>query len=211
VSFLESPRFEICPSIGYQSRPAFNVERIRMQSGVTKKNQLWERPLFRYTVTIGPRAEEEIQDVYEFFMALGGPEVGFRFQDLADYKSCRPYQTATALDQPLTPGGSSPSGYMMVKDYTKGWRTQRRDIFKPVASTIKVANQAGVEQTAGTWSLDDQTGIITPLGGFSGTPTTWGGEFDVPVEFEGNELPIEFDYVAAHSVSFNLLEMRIER
>lgn len=211
MSFLESPRFDLCPSAGYVSRPAFNVERVRMQSGVEVRNQLWERPLFRYSVTIGPRAESEIQDVFAFFMALGGPEVGFRFQDLADYKSCRPYQTATAVDQPLVPANASPNGYAMVKDYTKGWRTQRRDVFKPVAATIKVANQSGTEQAGGTWSLDDQTGIITPLGGFSGTPTFWGGEFDVPVTFEGNELPIEFDFVSAHSVSFNLLELRVRR
>lgn len=211
MSFLETPRFNLCPSAGYVSRPAFSVERIRMQSGVERRNQLFARPLYRFSVTIGPRASSEIEYVLNFFHAVGGPEVGFRFQDLADYKSCAPYDTATALDQPLVLGGSSPNGYIMVKDRTLGWRTQRRDVFKPVASTIKVANELGVEQAAGTWSLDDQTGIITPLGGFSGTPTTWGGEFDTPVTFEENDLPVEFDFTAAHSVSFNLLEMRVQR
>lgn len=211
MSFLESPRFDLCPSVGYQSRPAYSVDRIRMQSGVERRNQLYARPLYRFSVTIGPRNPEEIEYVLNFFHVLGGPEVGFRFQDLADYKSCAPYDDVTPLDQPLVPANASPNGYAMVKDRTLGWRTQRRDITKAIASTIRVANQAGTEQAAGTWSIDDQTGIITPLGGFSGTPTTWGGEFDVPVTFEGNELPVEFDYVAANSVTFNLLEIRVQR
>lgn len=208
VTFLEDPVFPQSPSVGYVSAPSYRTEIVRSLSGVENRNRVWERPLHKYVVTIGPRAEDVVQDVLYHFHAMGGPECGFRFVDLLDYKSCRSYETPTALDQPLIAGTSSPGGYQMVKDYIFGTRSQRRYIFKPKAGSVLVANEAGVEQAAADFDVDDQTGVITPLAGFVGVPTTCGFEFDVPVRYESDELPVSFDFAVAESVSFGLLELR---
>lgn len=207
MSFIEEV-FPVCPSLGAQSTPAYNVSVARMMSGAERRNRFWQYPLHRFMLSVDPRQIDEVQIVLEWFHAMGGPECGFRWSDYADYKSSRVQNTPTPLDQPLDPILESPSGYQLIKEYTVGSRTQERIILKPVASSIRVANGSGVEQASNRWSLDSTTGILTPLGGFSGVPTTWGGEFDVPVRFEGNELPITIIQNTVHGTSFTLVELR---
>lgn len=208
MEFLESPRFPGCPSFGYTSIPRYSVTRIVFPGGQTDRNRNWVYPLQRIDVTVGPRMEAEIQEILEFWHALGGEECGFRFKDYADFKSCRVGETATALDQPLTADGTSSEAYQLFKVYTAGAREQLRIILKPVSGTIRVANEFGAEQSASTWSLDTSTGLLTPTVGFVGTPTTWGGEFDLPVCFDG-EFPVEIVNQRIQSVSFSLEEVRL--
>lgn len=207
MSFIEQ-QFPVCPSLGAQSAPAYNVSVARMMSGAERRNRFWQYPLHRYNVSVDPRAVDEVQTVLEWWHAMGGPECGFRWIDYADYKSCRVQNEPTPFDQPFTPAAGSPAGYQLIKEYTVGSRTQERIILKPVSGTIRVANGAGTEQLAGTWSIDYTTGILTPGVGFSGVPTTWGGEFDVPVRFEGSELPITLMQETIHGTSFVLVELR---
>lgn len=207
MSFIEE-QFPVCPSIGSQSAPAYNVSVARMMSGAERRNRFWQYPLHRYTVSVDPRQVDEVQTVLEWWHAMGGPECGFRWIDYADYKSVRVNQEVSPTDQPIQSSAVSPTGYQLIKEYTVGSRTQQRIILKPVASTIRVANGAGVEQGPSTWDVDSTTGILTVLPGFTGVPTTWGGEFDVPVRFEGNELPITLHQNAVQGTSFVLVELR---
>ena len=207
MSFVED-RFPVCPSVGAQSAPSYNVSVARMMSGAERRNRFWQYPLHRYTVSVDPRAVDEVQTVLEWWHAMGGMECGFRWIDYADYKSCRVNETPSPLDQPFTGGAASPVGYQLVKEYTVGTRTQERVILKPVAGTIRVANGSGVEQASNLWDLDTTTGILIPLPGFSGVPTTWGGEFDVPVRFDGTELPITIHQTRVQGTSFVLAELR---
>jgi uncharacterized protein (TIGR02217 family) len=89
-------------------------------------------------------------------------------------------------DQPFVEITDSPGGWQLVKLYEDedAINQQQRLIQKPIVGTIRVANEVGAEQAAGTWTLDYDTGILTPDVGFVGTPTTWGGQFHVPVMFE---------------------------
>lgn len=203
--FLESPRFPACPSFGATSTPMYSVTITERAGGKEKRNRNWARPRYRYDVTVGPRAELEIQELLEFYHAVGGTECGFRFQDLADYQSCYVGATPAATDQPIISTGGSPNDYQLVKDYTAGARTQRREIYKPVAGTILLAD-AGVSKAETTdWVMDYTTGIVrlnfTPVGAL-----TWGGQFDVPVRFD-SELPVEVTTFRAESASFALKEI----
>ena len=207
MSFVEE-RFLFCPSLGAQSIPRYAASIARMMSGAERRNRFWQYPLCRFLIAIDPREIEEVQFVLRFFHAMGATECGFRFPDRADYKSCMVHETPTPLDQPLEPTGDSPGTYQLIKEYTVGTRTQQRIILKPVASTIRVANGDGDEQDADTWEIDETTGIITALEGFSGVPSSWGGEFDVPVRFESEELPIILQQNTIHGASFSLIELR---
>lgn len=206
MSFLETPRFPACPSFGYTSTPDYSVTISEAVSGKEWRNRNWARPRFSFDCTIGPRAEDDIQELTEFWHALGGPEVGFRFQDLTDYKSCFVGDEPTSTDQLLEIIVDSPSGYQLSKAYTAGARTQLRPIYKPVQGTILLADN-GVAKTEGAqWQLDYATGIVTlsfsPVG-----PLTWGGEFDVPVRFD-SRFPVEIQNKKIHSVAFALKELR---
>lgn len=206
--FVESPRFPGCPSFGFVSEPVYAVSVIQRASGIESRVRTWARPLARYSVTVGPRAEAEVQEVLEFYHAVGGRAYGFRFKDASDYLSCRVGQTVTSTDQPiLLDTGISPDGYQLVKEYTVGAQTQQREIYKPVEGTIIVADNGALKTETTDYSIDYSTGLVTlnfsPVG-----PLTWGGEFDVPVRFD-SEFPVEILNSRIQSATFSLKELRL--
>jgi uncharacterized protein (TIGR02217 family) len=201
--FLDNAEFPGTPSYGFISQPMYKTEIVVTATGRQERFRLWEYPLHRYTVTIGPRMEGEISELLSFYHAVGGEYSGFRFRDWANYKSCLIDDTPAATDQPLVQIGTS-LAYQLVKEYTIGGQTQQRIITKPVASTILVA-QNSVPTTTG-WTLNASTGIIT-FGSAPTPPVTWGGLFDVPVRFDG-DFPISLDNFRVQTVSFSLEELR---
>lgn len=208
MSFFNGARFPAAPSFGFISSPRYEVSVTRLAGGQEQRNRNWSRPLYRFTATIGPRDSAVIQELLEFWHAMGGKEYGFRFKDWADYKSCRVAVDLSPLDAPLVLVAGSPTEYQLTKRYTFGSRSQDRDITKPVASTVRVANESGVEQAAARWTLDSTNGRLRPLGTFVGTPTTWGGEFDTAARFDMDEFPVVIEDQAVHSVQIALMELR---
>lgn len=204
--FLESPRFPSCPAFGHLSVPAYSVTITEMSSGRERRNRNWARPLHQYSITIGPQLEEHVDELLEFYHALGGQECGFRYKDLADFKSCRKSQAATALDQEAEFIPGSPGGYQLVKSYFAGVRSQTRAILKPVAGTLAIADNGVAKAEGSDWVMDYTTGIFqiffVPAGIVS-----WGGEFDVPCRFD-SDFPIEIVSHRINSVAITLKELR---
>lgn len=200
--FLEE-LFPQCPSFGYSSEPDYSVTPMERASGVETRNRNWQYPLHRFSCTVGPRAEEDIAELLEFWHAVGGMAYGFRFNDGVDNRSCRIHETITSLDCPLP---AATAGYQLTKRYTFGARYQDRPIYKPVQGTILIAD-GGVLQTETTdYTIDYTTGIVTWVGTPSGA-LTWGGEFDVPVRFDST-FPVELLDRKIQSVAFTLKELR---
>jgi uncharacterized protein (TIGR02217 family) len=201
--FIESPRWEICPAYGYISEPEYRVVITRRTSGVERRNRSWLRPLLKFTLTLGPRHENEIQEALEWFHVAGGQARGFRIQDRVDYSSARLMETATSpIDQPLVEIAESPGTYQLTKRYQVGIDEdsqpvyQDRPIYKPVSGTVTLS---------GAGSVDYATGVVT--GASPGT--TWGGQFDVPVRFESPTFPVEIQNQRIEAVSFALQELRM--
>lgn len=210
MAFLETPRFPGCPSFGFRSIPMYRTTISRMRSGKEQRNRFWSRPLYRYDATVGPRMESEIQELLEFWHAVGGEECGFRFKDYADYKSCYVNLTASATDQPLIYVEEASDGplYQLTKSYTQGARSQDREIYKPVSGSLLIAANAVTLTENTDYEVDYTTGLVTMLIQDSESDLTWGGEFDTPVRFDG-EFPIELTNKAIESVSFSLMELRL--
>lgn len=209
--FLETPRFPLPPSLGYRVIPKYSVTAIERAGGIRRRNLNWTAPLHTFACEI-EHADEDIATVLEFMHAVAGTAYAFRFKDWNDYKSCRPYQTAAATDQPLVLQAGSPAAYQMVKQYTKGALTRTRPIQKPVTGTILVADN-GVTKTPDThYTVDYTTGLVTLLFAPVGA-LTWGGEFDVPVTFETEpEFELTFrddDGTHVKRVPFMLREERV--
>lgn len=205
--FLESPVFPQCPSFGYTSEPMYSVTPIERASGVETRNRNWEYPLHRFNCTVGPRAEENIAELLEFWHAVGGWAYGFRFNDGIDNKSCRIQSDPTSLDCPLLlVAGTSPEEYQLIKRYTFGARTQDRPIYKPIEDTILIADNGVLKAETSDYTIDYATGRVSLLFTPAGT-LTWGGEFDVPVRFD-SEFPVELVNKRIQSVTFMLRELR---
>lgn len=207
MAFLETPVFPGCPSYGYVARPQYSTTIVRMANGREYRNRNWSRPLYRYDITVGPRLEEEIQELLEFFHAVGGEDEGFRFKDYADYKSCRVNETPTAFDQPLLFADVDSESYQLTKAYVAGARTQYREIYKPVDGTILIADDGDIKTEDVDYFVDYTTGLVT-LNFTPSSEATWGGEFHVPVRFEG-DFPLEIVNRQIQSVSLSLVEYRL--
>jgi uncharacterized protein (TIGR02217 family) len=207
--FLETPSFPGCPRYGYQSDPMYSTTIIQRASGVERRNQNWAYPLTRLTVTVGPSegGDPAIQELLRFYHAVRGPLIGFRVKDYADFKSCDVGDTPTRTDQPLVQNTDSPTEYLMFKRYSYGALNQDRLIYKPVSGTILIADNGVLKTETTDYTIDYSTGRVTP----NFTPTgslTWGGEFDLPMRFEGS-FPIEIISHRVQVVSFALQEIRL--
>jgi uncharacterized protein (TIGR02217 family) len=202
------PVFPVTPNYGFVATPTYKVAVVGQEAGFENVNRVWARPLlFISAAPFDDCPIEEMEEVMTFFHAMGGPSTYFRFTDYSDYKSCGVNEEPTKDDQPLVEIGSSGT-YQLVKDYTSSGVTQRRDIYKPVGSTILVANASGVLQDGSKWNLNEATGVLTPNGTFTGVPTTWGGEFAVEVRFTNTGLSVE---VATYGTRNTRLSMRERR
>lgn len=206
MSFIETPSFPICPRLEYTSTPQYSVTISTTVSGKERRNRNWARPLLIFNISAGPKMNEEIEVLLDFWHAMGGTECGFRFKDWTDFKSCRASQALTSTDQALTLIPGSPGGYQLQKTYRAGARATVRDILKPVQGTILIADN-GTLKTEGThYVLDYSTGLLTLFFSPVGT-ITWGGEFDVPVRFD-SEFPLENVSHQIERVTLQLRELR---
>lgn len=208
MQFLETPAFPVCPGFGYTADPNYSVTHVQRAGGRERSNLNWSEALRRFNFAVGPREEEFISELIEFYHAVGGPAGRFRFKDHSDFLSCRINEDVTPLDQPLVASVDvSPEGYQLTKRYTAGALTRDRRIQKPLGSTIRIAD-GGVEKTPTVdFSVDTTIGVVylnfVPAGAL-----TWGGEFDVPVRFEST-LPVEIIEQRIQSVDVSLVEVRL--
>jgi uncharacterized protein (TIGR02217 family) len=204
MDFLESPRFPGCPSFGFVSSSMYKVPVVSTAGGFERRNRDWSRPLIvPMTVTVGPRHEADVYEVQQFFHVVGGKATGFRVKDYSDYQSCAPGGIPMATDQPLVASIEVPGSYQLTKRYDVGGaQTQDREIYKPVQGTILIA---GMTESV-DYTIDYTTGLVDFTGGAA---ATWGGEFDVPMRFDVDALPVEITNKQVRSVSFDLIELRI--
>ncbi len=129
--------------------------------------------------------------VLSLFRAHNGSLYPFRFKDWADYQ---------ATNEPFGTGDGSTTAFQLTKTYdpslillsVAGSLQYVRDITLVVgAPTIKVN---GVTKTVVTDYNISSSGVVTfvsaPSSGSPATNITWTGEFDVPVRFDTDNLPV---------------------
>lgn len=199
MDFVEI-RFPEDISRGSVGGPRYKTDIVQTTSGYEKRNIRWQEGLCRYDVSYGIRTQEQLDTLIAFFRARKGRAIGFRFKDWTDYR---------AVAQQIGIGDGTTTNFQLVKHYKSGDIIETRTIKKPVEGTVKIYLD-GVEQTSG-WSCDYTTGIIsfdTPPA--SGVIITADFEFDVPVRFDTDELPITIEALQIGSIkSIPLVEIRV--
>lgn len=201
-----TPVFPTCPAYGFKADPFLLVKIIAREGGYELVDRKWDQARRQYDgVPIGDRAQEDVEDILYFWLAVGGMSGRFRFKDFTDFKSCRLGDSVSAIDQALIALDTSPVTYQLAKRYTVGALTHVRPIRRPIGSTVLVANEVGATQSA--WTLDAATGIVTPSGGFSGVPTAAGFEFDVLCRFNDSFAP-QIVNQEIQSAEVSLIEIR---
>lgn len=200
------PIFPVCPTYGFTSRPDYLVKITSREGGYEKRDRKWAEPLHYYDgVPMGPAPQADIEAIASFFHAMGGIHQRFLFKDFADFRSSALDLPITALDQGFVDLGGGL--YQMVKTYATGAYSTVRTIRHPIGSTVTVANNSAAVQSAADWTVNEDTGIVTIGGGFTGTPGAWGGEFYVPCRFDG-DLSVEIVEKEIMSLGVTIRELR---
>lgn len=199
MAFLEI-QFPTGISYGSVGMPGFANEVIEFAGGAEAVNQNWSRPREEWNVAFGVKTEADVKELYEFFMVCAGRFHGFRYKNWYDY--------AAVLPNPIGTGSGALQTFQLYKRYLKLGNYLDRKITKPVAGTTSVYLN-GVLQSSG-WSIDTTTGVITftsPPG--AGVVVSAAFEFDVPMRFDSDKLPVTLSTYQALSAVVPVKEIKL--
>lgn len=176
-----------------------------LSSGFSVSKQTWQDSRKEINLSIVGKDVDDLYSLKSFFLQRKGQLRGFRFKDWGDYKSCDPKQTVSDTDQNIGTGDGTTTTFNLRKLYG----TYYKRIYKPVSGTV-VISLDDVSQPTG-WTVDTTTGVVT----FSVAPTSGvvikaGFEFDTPVRFDSEFLPITLNTTEIGEVtSINLVELKL--
>jgi uncharacterized protein (TIGR02217 family) len=177
--------------------PRFSTDVVVVNSGAESRNQVWQYPLGHWDFGDRSMPDNELTEIINFFNAVAGMAIGFRFKDWGDF-------SVIASNGILGPVGvgTGLATYQLTKKYVSGSYSTNRVIRKPVSSTVSVFKNGTLvpvgANPGNVASIDYTTGTVTFVAPYPQTTDviTWSGEFDVPVRFDTDQLKYRFD--AAH-------------
>ena len=203
-------RFPTNLSFGAIGGPERRTEIVALASGFEERNTPWAHARRRFDAGMGLRSLDDLSALVAFFEARAGQLHGFRWKDWADYKSCPASRAVDYEDQYLGLGDGVTTAFALRKTYASGGVEYLRPITKPVEGTVKVGIQGNHQAEAVHFGVDFTSGIVTffePPG--EGARVTAGFEFDVPVRFDTDRLPVKLEYSGVGSASeIKLVEVR---
>lgn len=182
TAFLEE-QFPASVSEGSKGGPGFNTTVFTSQSGEEQRNQNWAQSHAEYDVSYGIRSKADLDLVLAFFYVMRGRITGFRFKDWGDY---------ILTDEEIGLGTGGSVAYQVTKTYSVGSNDYVRNIKKLVAATV-VVKWNGVTKTETThYVVNYNTGVIT-MTVPAAQVITVSCQFDVPVRFDVDKLPISWE------------------
>lgn len=174
MAFIER-RLLDCVAYGTQGGPTWVTRRIRLKSGIIRRNAQRSRPAYRYVVLYQNLNEEDHYSIMEAFNACMGGVHGFRLRDWADYRATNEFVTVgTGVEQTV----------QLAKLYEFG----NQNISRPIKKLVSASLTANGSPIAATVNLNTGMATFTATNGHT---VRWSGEFDVPVMFEQDEALFE--------------------
>lgn len=188
MSFLE---VEFPRAIAFLAKggPAFSTTVNKGFSGAEQRNQNWALALGKWEIALNLKPQTYFQNVYDFFLNVGGKANAFRFYDAKD---CQ------AFAQPIGIGAAGVTQFQLQRTYAVGSSSYVKPVCKPITSAVMrydgsylqntvVVYVNGVAQGAG-WTVDFTTGIVT----FAAPPApgaviTADFQFNYPARFDTDE------------------------
>lgn len=163
---------------GATGGPGFSTTIVTLGSGAEQRNALWANGRGRWNISTGIRTREQMAEVIALFRVVRGRANSFRFRDWNDY---------AAVDQSMVQVSSTV--WQLAKRYSQAGNEQVRSITKPVAGTVTVKIAGSPVMPAAIDSMTGRVSFTTPP---ASAPTA-SFEFDVPVRFDTDQLPVEAD------------------
>ena len=208
---FHNQRFPINLSFGSTGGPERRTDVVTLANGFEERNTPWEHSRRRYDAGAALRSADDVDALIAFFEARRGKLHAFRWKDWSDYKSCRPSQIISALDQEIGRGDGVTTVFGLIKIYASGAYSYVRPIAKPVDGSVRIAIAGDLKLEGVEYSVDHATGLISFV-----TPPdilaqiSAGYEFDVPVRFDTDSLQTTFATFQAGDVpDVPVVEVRV--
>jgi len=186
VAFIEE-RFPSDISYGSSGGPSFSTTVYEALSGYEQRNMNWQDARCVYDVSHGIRDKADMETVLNFFYAVRGKAIGFRYKDWGDY---------TLSQELIGTGDGSTVAFQITKTYAAGVQEYVRTIRKivtPVVGPPAIVFEVYVNDVlqGSGYTANYNTGVIT----FDVAPAAAATikvtcEFDVPVRFDTDEMQI---------------------
>lgn len=188
-------------SYGAQGGPFYQTLVMSTPSRAETRLSQTSRHFRKWKLPLTDKSLVQMQALEQFIIATRGKMNGFRFLDKRDY---------TATNEPLT--YTSGTTVQLIKTYNMYGVTEVRPIRKPQTGVVPLTLQrdGAAWISAGNWSLNTTTGIVTFTADQTGHVFTWSGQFDVPVRFDVDEMQAtweDFDVLSWDSV--DILEIAV--
>lgn len=192
-------RFPTDVSYGMSSSTCFDTEVVETHTGHEYRNIRNPFGRNKYGLVGGVRTNEQTQQLINFFRAVRGRAIGFRFKDWLDYQS---------RNQEIGIGDGKTKVYQLIKTYSLGGILESRKITKPVYGTVEIfiANKK-----TRLFKIDyDNGAIIFPRAPTKGSKIAANFEFDVPVRFNSDVLSASIENFDVNSFEhIELIELNL--
>jgi uncharacterized protein (TIGR02217 family) len=175
-----------------------------LASGFERRSTPWALGRRRYLIGANLRSLDDMAELIAFFEARRGRLYGFRFKDFADFKSCAPSGTVSAVDQVLDVGDGALTAFQLIKAYGD----VVRPITKPVEGSVRIAVE-GVETS--DFTVEATTGAVRlAVAPRAGAEVTAGFLFDTPVRFDTDRIETTLEsFDAGRMAAVPLIEVRV--
>lgn len=199
--------------------PGFRTNLLAVVSGFEQRNKEWSKIRGEWDLSgrfmrleeASPSVTTDLHTMRNLFIIQEGRTHGFRFQDHIDFE-IGDYANPTTDNQLIGTGNASQTAFQVFKRYTFGAINYDRDIKKLTLTAGRVIFLLdGVVKTITTdYTEDRDTGIVTwnsaPAGGVLVQVAC---EFDIPVRFDVDHLPITLEPASLGVVSsIPIVELR---
>lgn len=207
MALFHDVRFPTDISYGSSGGPEFSTEVVELGSGREQRNVNWAYSRERWNVAYGIKTEEQLDALVQFFYARRGRAYGFRFKNHSDYQ---------AVANEIGVGDGVETDFQLVRVYTDSGGTFTRKISKPVTGTVQVfidGAEIETDDSVYPWSVDLTTGLVTigtesgPVD--SGVVVTATFDFDIPVRFDTDYLPVTLETYLAKSANVPIVEIML--
>ncbi|WPX96861.1 DUF2460 domain-containing protein [Candidatus Bandiella euplotis] len=197
---FDEVRFPEDISYGATGGPEYFTNIICTTNGKEYRTLNGTNSKMRYNISYAVKTSLQMEKLVTFFRARRGRAVGFRLKDWCDYK---------AEMQLLGIGDGINKAFQLKKIYKSEESTYERIIYKPVISTVII--YVNNEEYTGGVEVNHQSGEIkfeSTVGLGDKIFATF--EFDLPVRFDIDHLPISIDeHNTYSSKNINLVEIRL--
>lgn len=197
---------------GYEFGPEYKTSITELPSGDEVRVSHWSKGRKKWTINKEDLTRADIVALEKFFRGRKGRLYGFRHRDWNSYK---------VTDEPLPLVTNTTAQLQFV--YTDSVNPEIQKVTKPVLSAnvnndptsplyspdITLKRNGVAWASAGNWTLDRTTGLITYNVSQAGQTITWSGSYDWPVRFNSDFAGFKRESLDIHDWSgIELIELK---